>query len=161
MPGLAFRHFREIDFNSAAAAAGRFAGRTGQTRPRPCPEFRQRHRREQFETRLEQKLLFKRIANLHRGPIFFRLLSQLARCKRRACQTVASRFSADVKNRIADSAGRAARELIVPQHAETKNIYQRIALEAFVEINLAADRRHADAVSVMRDAGDDAGEKRD
>ena len=58
-----------------------------------------------------------------------------------------------------DAARRAARDLLVPQHAEAKNIHQRIALETFVEINFAADRRDADAVSVVRDAGDDAGEK--
>ena len=45
------------------------------------------------------------------------------------------------------------------QHAEAKNIYQRISLETFIEINLAANCWNADAVSVMRDAGHDAGEE--
>ena len=45
------------------------------------------------------------------------------------------------------------------QNAETKNIYQRIALETLIEIDFAADRRDADAIAVMRDAGDDAGEQ--
>src|SRR5437660_11724094 len=45
------------------------------------------------------------------------------------------------------------------QHAETEHIYKRIALETLVEINFATDGRHADAVAVMRDAGDDAGEE--
>ena len=45
------------------------------------------------------------------------------------------------------------------QDAEAKNVHQRIALKAFIEINLATDGRDADAVSVMRDAGDDAGEE--
>jgi hypothetical protein len=47
----------------------------------------------------------------------------------------------------------------VAQHAEAKNIYQRITLEAFVEINLAADGRDADTVTVMRNTGDDAREQ--
>ena len=45
------------------------------------------------------------------------------------------------------------------QHAQTKNVYQRIALKAFVEVNLAADGRNADAVTVMRNTGDDAREQ--
>ena len=88
-----------------------------------------------------------------------RFLGQFARGKRRAGQSVAARLRADVKNRIADAAGRAARDLLVPQHAEAKDIHQRVALEAFVEINLAADRRDADAIAVVRDAGDHAGEE--
>ena len=47
----------------------------------------------------------------------------------------------------------------MPQHAEAKNVYQRIALEAFIEINLAADGRDADTISVMCDTGDDAGKE--
>src|SRR5581483_3426459 len=42
---------------------------------------------------------------------------------------------------------------------EAKDINQRIALETFVEINLAADGRDADAIAVMGDAADDAGEQ--
>ncbi len=45
------------------------------------------------------------------------------------------------------------------QDTETKNVHQGITLKAFIEINLAADGRDADTVTVMRDAGDDAGEE--
>ena len=38
------------------------------------------------------------------------------------------------------------------QYTEAKNIYQRIAFEALIEINLAADSRDTDAVSVMCNA---------
>src|SRR5207248_8723754 len=37
------------------------------------------------------------------------------------------------------------------QYAEAKNIYERITFEAFVKINLAADRRDSDAIAVMSD----------
>ena len=42
------------------------------------------------------------------------------------------------------------------QHAEAKNIYERITFEAFVKINLAADRRDSDAIAVMSDPADDS-----
>ena len=45
------------------------------------------------------------------------------------------------------------------QHAEAKNVNQRIALETFVKINLAADGGNADAVAVMRDTRDDTGKE--
>ena len=106
-----------------------------------------------------KQFLLEWIADLHGRPIFARFFRQFARSESRAGQTIAPRFRADIKNRIADPACRAARELLVPQDAEAKNIDQRISFETFVEINFAADRRNADAVSVMRDAGDDAGEQ--
>ena len=49
--------------------------------------------------------------------------------------------------------------MFISQHAEAKNIYERIALEAFVEINFAADCRDADTISVVRNTGNNAGEK--
>ena len=159
MPGFASWHFRQIDLDAAAAAAGRFAGRTGQTRRAHVLNSGDCVASEQFETCFEQQFFLERIAHLHGRPIFARFLGQLARGKRRACQTIATGFGADVENGIARAFRRAARELLVAQHAEAKNVYQRIALETFVEINLAADGRNADAIAVMRDAGDDAGEK--
>ena len=149
----------EIDLDAGAAAAGRFAGRAGQPRRAHVLDAGDRIGREQFEARFEQQLFLERIADLHRRPVFARFLGQIARGKRRARQAVAPRLRADVKDRIADALRRAARELLVPQNAEAKDVHQRIAFEAFVEINLAADGRDADAIAVMRDAGDHAGEK--
>src|SRR5205823_12820428 len=97
--------------------------------------------------------------DLHCRAIFFRLLGQFPRRERRAGQTIATSFGADIENGISDAACSAARELIVSQHAQTKNIYQRIALKAFVEINFAADGGNARAISVMRDSGNDASEE--
>ena len=45
------------------------------------------------------------------------------------------------------------------QNAEAKGVHERIAFVGFVEINFARDSRDAEAIAVMRDAGDDAGEK--
>ena len=156
---FALGHFREIDFHARSAAARGFAGRAGQSRRAHVLNAGDGIRREQFEAGLQEQLFFERIAHLHGWPIFARFFRQLARSKSGAGQTIASRFRADVKDRIADAARGAACELFVPQDAKTKNIYERIAFETFVEINLAADRRDADAIAVMRDPGNDAGEQ--
>ena len=47
----------------------------------------------------------------------------------------------------------------MPQHAEAKNIYERIAFEAFIKINLAANRWDTDAVAVMSDTAYDPGKQ--
>src|SRR6202040_800950 len=61
--------------------------------------------------------------------------------------------------RVTNAAGRAARQLIVPEHSQAKNVYQGIAFKAFVEINFTADGRNADAISIMRDSGNNPGEE--
>src|SRR5204863_9514059 len=107
---------------------------------------------EEFEPGFEQQFLFEGIAYLHGRAIGARFFGQLAGGEGGARQTVATGFGADVEDRVADAAGRAARDLFVPQHSETKNIDERISLKAFVEINFPADGRNADAISVMCDA---------
>src|SRR5207249_12076578 len=105
--------------------------------------------REEFEARFEQKLFAERIADLHRRPVLFRLLGQIARRERRARESVATRLGADVENRITDTLRRTARDLFMTQHSETEDVHERIALVAFVKISFAADRGNADAVAVM------------
>ena len=115
---------------------------------------------EQFEARFAHELFHERIAHLHRAALLLGgFLGQILRGERRARKTVATRGRADVENRIADALGRAARDLFVAQHAEAEGVHERIALVAFVEINLARDGRDAEAIPVMRDAADDAGEQ--
>ena len=45
------------------------------------------------------------------------------------------------------------------QNTEAENIYQRIALETFVEINFTADCGHTDAVAIVCDAGNHTGKE--
>src|SRR5207248_10335398 len=99
-----------------------------------------------------------RLASLHGRPILARLFRQFTRGKGGARQTIASRLRADVKHRITDTPRRAASQLFVSQNSQAKNIYQWIALEAFIEINLAADGGNADAIAIVRNAGDHTGE---
>ena len=96
---------------------------------------------------------------MHRRPIFARFFSEFTRGKSGAGQAVPPGFRADVKNGIANASRGAPRELLVAKNAQTKNVYQWITLEAFIEVNLAADRRDADAIAIVRDAGNDAGKE--
>src|SRR5207237_9751089 len=83
----------------------------------------------------------------------------LARREGGAGPTGATGFGSDIEHRISDAAGGAAHQLIVTQNAETENVHQRITFETFVEINFAADRWDADAISVMCDSGNHTGKE--
>jgi len=65
---------------------------------------------------------------------------KVLRRERRARQAVTPRGRTDVEDRIANALRRAARDLLVAQHAETESVDQWIALVAFVEIDLARER---------------------
>ena len=156
----ALRHFVQFDLDARARARRRFARRTRQTRRAHVLHARDRAGGEQFQARFAHQLFHERIADLHRAALLLGgFLGQILRGKRRARQAIATRRRADVKDRIAHALGRAARDLFVAQHAEAKRVHQRIALVAFVEINFARDGRNAEAIAVMRDAADHAGEK--
>ena len=71
-------------------------------------------------------------------------------------QAVTPGGRSDVKDGVADSAGGAARDLLVAQHTEAECVDEGIAFVAFVEIDLAGDGRDAKAIAVMGDAADDA-----
>ena len=69
---------------------------------------------------------------------------------------IAPRLRADVDDWIADARGLGVENFILAKHAEREHVHQRIAVVAFLENAFAADRRHAEAVAVMGDAGDHA-----
>ena len=156
---LALWHFRQINFDSAASAARGLTGRAGQTGCAHVLDARNCIASDQFKARFQQQFFEEGVADLDGGTIFARLLGQFARCKSCACETVTACLGAYVKHRIATALCGAARQLFMAQHAEAENVYQRIALEAFVEIDLAADCWNAHAIPVMRDARDYAGKK--
>jgi hypothetical protein len=135
---------------------GTRAGRARQARRAHVLDARDRVGGEQFETGLEQKFFAKRIADLHGGAILLRFLGEITRRESRAREAIATRLRTHVEDRVADTARRAASDLLVPQPAEAEDVHERIAVVTLVEINLPADGRDADAISVVRDPRDDA-----
>ena len=156
----ALGNFVEFDLDARAGARRHFAGGTCQTRRAHVLHAGDCAGGEQFETRFAHKFFHERIADLHRTALSLGgFLGQILRRKRRARETVAPRRRADVKHGITHALGRAARDLFVAQHAEAERVHERIALIRLVEIHLARDGRDAEAIAVMRDAADDAGEQ--
>src|SRR6266542_1948307 len=106
---------------------------------------------KQLKARFEQKFFLERIADLHSRTNF-------ARSKRCSGQTIASCLCAHVKDRITDAASCSARQLLMTQYTETKDIYEGIPLETLIKIDFTANCRDPNAITVMRDPGNDPGE---
>ena len=70
---------------------------------------------------------------------------------------VAPGFRTHIDDRVADAAGGGIKNIVGVGQAHGHGVDQDIAVVGSVEGTLAAHRRHADAVAVTADAGDDAG----
>ena len=69
---------------------------------------------------------------------------------------VLARFGAHVNHRVAHAARARVEDLVLFEHAQREHVHQRVAVVARLEDAFAADGGHAEAVAVMRDAGDHA-----
>ncbi len=69
---------------------------------------------------------------------------------------VAAGLDADIDDRIAHAGGGAVENLVLIGDADGHRVDEDIAVIGRVEIGLAADGRHADAIAVSADARDHA-----
>ncbi len=72
---------------------------------------------------------------------------------------VAARLRADVDDGQTDALGCRIENLVRLREADAHGVDEDVVVVARVEIRLAADRRHAGAVAVMRDARNDAADE--
>ncbi len=103
---------------------------------------------------LQQKLLHKGIAHLDVGPLLLGSFFEFLARHGGAVDAVASRLCSNINDGIADAAGLAVENLFAPDHAEGESVDQRIAAVAALELGLAAQVGHAEAVAVGGDAAD-------
>ena len=156
-PRLALRHPVELDLDARPAPARGLAGRArepgGAHVLDPHDEPGHCHH---LEARLDQQLLHERVALLHRGPIRRALRAQFPRRERGSAQAVPPRGRAHVIDRVAQPRRPSPPDLVVAERSQAQGVDQRIALVGAVEVDVPPDGGNADAVAVMRDAGDHA-----
>ena len=150
--GFAFWHEVDIDFNACAATAGGFAGRAGEAGGAHVLDACDAAAGEEFEARFEEEFFAEGVADLHGGAVFFGFLGELARGEGGAGEAVTAGFGSDIENGIAHALGGSAGDLLMLEDAEAEDIDEGISRVAVVEIDLAADGRDADAISVVGDA---------
>ena len=86
------------------------------------------------------------------GRFSSRILGEIGRRHGRAVDAVAPGLGADIDDRIADARGGRIEDLVGLGDADGHRVDQDVAVIGAVEIDLAADRRHADAIAVAADA---------
>ena len=154
--GLALRHVVEVQLDADAALVGHLRRRGCEARRAHVLDRDDRIGRHQLEARLDQQLLGEGVADLHGRALFRALVVELGRRHGRAVDAVAPGLGADVDHRQADALGGGIENLVRAREADAHRVDEDVAVVAGVEVGLAADRRHADAIAVAADAGDDA-----
>ena len=154
--GFAARHLVHVE-NDADFAIGRHldAG-TGQARCTHILDRDNRVARHQFEAGLDQQFLGERIADLHGRTLLVAVIVKFGARHGRAVNPVAAGLGADIDDRIADSAGGGIENLVGIGDADGHRVDDDIAVIGRIEIGLAANGRHADAIAVAADAGNHA-----
>ncbi len=115
--------------------------------------------RERAIARAHDHVLEERIGDLHGALVRLRILVvEDERGERRAAEAAAIRRFADEHDIPAGRAFRRRRvdDVALFHEPERDDVHEAIVAEALVEIDVAADIRHADRVAVRRDPVDDA-----
>ena len=155
--GFALRNFGEIDFDAGAAARSHFHGGARQAGSAHVLNRDDRAGLHGFEAGFEQQLFHERIADLHVRALLLRFFGEFGGGQqRRAVNAVAAGFCADINHGIADALGFGQKNFFFSRNAQRERIHQRILRVARLEANFAADRRHAETISIVSDAANHA-----
>ena len=157
--GFALRHGVEVHLNADAALVRHFDGGGGEAGCAHVLDRLDRVGRHQFEAGFDQQLLRERITDLNGRAIVFLAFGKLGRGHGRAVDAVAASLGADIQDRQAGQGAARVEDLVLIGEADGHRVDEDVAVIAFVELCLARDRRHTDAVAIAADAGDDAGDE--
>ena len=154
--GFALRHAVKLDFDAHAAARAHLAGRAGESGRAHILNADNRSGLHGFEAGFEQQLLQERIADLHVRTLGFRSFAEFLAGHGRAVDAVASGLGANVDHRIAFAGGARVEDFVFAHQSHGECVHQRIAGVARLELRLAAQVGHAEAIAVGSDAADHA-----
>ena len=155
--GLAHRHPIEVELDAEPALARHLDRGRGQPRGTHILDRDDRVGLHQFEAGLDQQFFGERVADLHGRPLFAGVAAKLGRGHCRTVNAVAPGLGADIDDRVTRSGGGRIEDAVGAGEPDAHRIDQDVAVVGRVELAFAADRRHADAIAVAADAGDDAG----
>ena len=112
---------------------------------------------KRFKAGFQQQFLQERIADLDHAAV--RFLGILDRRERRAVDAVATGVGSDEHDEVADSGRRRTHDLLVFDDSNAHRVDERVAVVLLVEIDIAGDRRNAEAIAVSADTAHDAVEQ--
>ncbi len=139
-----------------AALVRHFAGGGGEARRAHVLDGDDGVLLHQLQARLDQQLLGEGIADLHGRALLIAFVVELGRRHGGAVDAVAARLRADVDDGQPHALRGRVEDLVGAREPGAKGVDQDVVVVALVEVGLPAHRRHADAIAVAADAGDDA-----
>src|SRR5450432_2434913 len=154
--GFALRDAVQFDLNSDFAAAAHFASGAGEAGCAHVLNTDDCAGLHGFDAGFEQQLFHERVAHLHVGALLFGLFGEFGAGHGRAVDAIAAGARADVDHGVADARGLGVEDLFLAADAKSEDVDQGIGAVTRLENALAADGGDAEAVAVMRDAGDHA-----
>ena len=132
-------------------------GRGGQPRGAEVLQRDEQPALQQLQRALQQLLLLERVAHLHGRALGVVASPPVARARprraprRRRCRRGRSRRRT-ARRTLPGAGGRAAHQPLARREAERHRVDQAVLLVGPLEVDLAADGRHADRVAVVADA---------
>ena len=155
--GFPHRHPVEIELDAEPALTGHLdRGRSQPGRPHIL-DGDDRILFHQLEAGLDQQFLGERVADLHGRPLLPGIGAEFGRGHRRAVNAVATGLGADIDDEVPRPGCGRIKDPVGSGEPDAHRVDQDVAVIGGVELALAADRRHADAIAVAADPGDDAG----
>ena len=155
-PGFAARHCIHVEFDANAAFARHFHRRGRQPRCAHILNGDNRIGCHQFKAGLNQQLLGEGIADLNGGALGLNILTEIRTRHRRAVDAVAPGFAANIDDRVADARCCGIENLVGIGDPNGHRVDKYIAIIGLIEINLTADRWHADAIAIAANPANNA-----
>ena len=152
--GFAHRHAVEIEFDAEPAFAGHLDRRGGEAGGPHVLDRDDRVALHQFEASLDQELFGERVADLDRRAFLGGVRGKLGRGHRRAVDAVAPGLGPDIDDEVSRARGGGIEDAVGAREADAHRVDQDVAVIGGMELALAADRRHPDAIAVAADPAD-------
>ena len=152
-------HLVEVEVDAEVALGAHLDGGTGEARGAHVLDGDDGAGRHQLEAGFEQQLLREGVADLHGRALLVGGVVELGRGHGGAVDAVAAGLGAEIDDGQADALGLRIEDLVGFGDAGGEGVDEDVAVVAAVEIDLAADGRHAERIAVAADAGDDAGDE--
>ena len=150
---FAQRHAVEVNVD-AAASTSHLGKRRRKARGTQVLERLDEAALDQLEARLDQLVAGERVADLHRWPFVRVLLAELlAREDAGAADPVSPRRRPVEEDDVSRPGGASTEDTLGREEADTHRVHEAVIRVGRVEDRVTADRRDADAVAVVRDAG--------
>ncbi len=154
--GFADRHLVEIEHDAEIALGAHFDRRAGEPGRAHVLDGDHRAGRHQFEAGFEQALFGEGVADLDGRALLLDVVAEFGRSHGGAADAVAAGLGTEIDHRQADAFGLGVENLAGVGEAGGKGVDEDVSIVAFVELDFAAHGRHAEAIAIAADAGDDA-----